>query len=192
MFEYWFKVQTWIELNCWPMLYWFRSLIYGNAFRRIPLPKRKFAVVSPEDYQRLNKFKWYVQTNASTSYAVRYVRVGISKKYALVWMHREVVPAPKGMFVDHINHIGLDNRRTNLRLATRRQNMYNRRKLRKNTTSLFKGVYWRSDTKCWRANITVDGKRIRLGQFNSQIDAAKAYDDAARKHHGQFAVLNFS
>jgi len=191
MFEYCFKIQTWIESNCWPLLYWLRLIIYKNAFRRIPLSKHKFAVVSAEDYERLNKFKWYIQRNATTFYAVRYARCPGSKKYSIVWMHREVLPPPKGLFVDHINHCGFDNRRSNLRLVTLRQNMYNRRKLRKNLTSLFKGVYQRSDTKLWRANITVDGKRIHLGQFHSEIDAARAYDEAAKKYHGEFARLNF-
>jgi hypothetical protein len=192
MFEYWFKALVLIEQNCWPLLYWLRLIIYKSPFRRIPLPKHKFAAVSVEDYERLNKFKWYVMRNATTFYVVRYARRAGSKKYSLVWMHREVLPSPKGLFVDHINHCGLDNRRSNLRLATRRQNMYNRRKLRTGLTSLFKGVYWRKDTKRWRANITVDGKKISLGQFLSEIDAAKAYDNAAKIYHKEFAQLNFS
>ena len=192
MFEYWFKTLASIEQNCWPLLYWLRLIIYKDAFRRIPLPKHKFAAVSVEDYERLNKFKWYARRNATTFYAIRYARRAGSKKYSLVWMHREVLPPQTGLFVDHINHYGLDNRRSNLRLATRRQNMYNRRKLRTNLTSRFKGVYWRNDTKSWRANITVDGKKICLGRSHSEIDAAKAYDTAARKYHGEFASLNFS
>jgi hypothetical protein len=191
MSKTWFKIQKWAEINCWPLLFWLRLFFCGEPFRRIPLSKYKFTSVSPEDYDRLCKFRWCLMNNSTVSYAYRNVRVGKSKKYKRVYMHNEVLHVPENMFVDHDNHNGLNNRRSNLRQATETQNMYNRRKLKTNATSRFKGVFWQKDVKFWRADITINGKTIFLGLFTSQVQAARAYDAAAKKYQGQFAVLNF-
>jgi hypothetical protein len=103
------------------------------------------------------------------------------------------------MFADHVNHNGLDNRKANLRPATHTQNVWHRRKFNGRTSggfklasrSKYKGVDWAHSMNRWRARILVNGKRIYLGSFNSELEAAKAYDLAAKKHHGQFATLNF-
>jgi hypothetical protein len=99
---------------------------------------------------------------------------------------------PRGFLVDHKNLNTLDNTRTNLRLATRSQNMFNRNKIKSNTSSRFRGVCFDKRRKKWCAYITVEGKRIWLGTFDNEIDAAMAYDAAAKKYHGEFARLNFS
>jgi len=106
-------------------------------------------------------------------------------------MHHLVINIPDGMFCDHINHNGLDNRRANLRPVTLTQNVWNRRKFKKPSRSKYKGVDWSTEMKRWRARIRVNGKRIYLGSFKHEIEAAKAYDTAAAKYHGQFAALNF-
>jgi len=98
---------------------------------------------------------------------------------------------PEGMVVDHINHDGMDNRKANLRAATHSQNLCHRRKHSGTKSSKYKGVHWHKFNKRWAARITFKKKTINLGYFRNEIDAAKAYDRAARKYHGEFASLNF-
>lgn len=95
------------------------------------------------------------------------------------------------MFHDHINHNGLDNRKANLRPATRAQNSYNRKKYANNSYSKYKGVSFKKKGQKWSAQISINNKMKFLGYFHREKDAAKAYDAAARKLHGEFASLNF-
>lgn len=92
--------------------------------------------------------------------------------------------------IDHINGDRSDNRIANLRLASRVQNLANRQK-QKDTSSKYKGVYWNKKEKKWKASIRTEGKKIHLGYFVSEELAAKAYDEAAKKLHGDYAKLNF-
>lgn len=106
-------------------------------------------------------------------------------------MHREILNVPAGLECDHINGNSLDNRRANLRAATRQQNCWNNRKRKPNSLSKYKGVSFSKRGKPWKATLTVDGNWIYLGSYNSEKEAAKAYDKAAKKHFGEFAKLNF-
>jgi hypothetical protein len=107
-------------------------------------------------------------------------------------MHREIIRTPRHLVVDHINHNGLDNRKANLRPATRAQNNYNRLIIkRKDSSSKYKGVSWKKEYKKWQAQIYVNGQFKFLGYFEDEIQAAKAYDEAAKKYYGRFACLNF-
>jgi len=94
-----------------------------------------------------------------------------------------------GYVIDHINRNGLDNRRSNLRLATIAQNAWNSRR-RKNRSG-YKGVWYAKDKGRFRAAIWHNNKREYLGYFDSPRQAALAYDEAAKRYHGEFAVLNF-
>ena len=104
-------------------------------------------------------------------------------------MHREIMHAPKGMVVDHIDGNSLNNRRSNLRLCTVSQNHQNRR--RTYGSSKYKGAWWDKRRNKWVAAITFKGKYIYLGFFDNEIDAGKAYDRKAAELFGEFAYLNF-
>ena len=107
------------------------------------------------------------------------------------WMHRLLIDAPAGLLVDHINRNGLDNRKSNLRPATVAQNRCNSRLTISKKTSPYRGVYRHKKKNRWKVSICHNKKYIWLGNFSDEIAAAKAYDDAAKKYHKQFARLNF-
>ena len=106
----------------------------------------------------------------------------------IAYLHRLIANAGPGSFVDHINGNSLDNRRANLRLCGNAQNAWNRGPSKRSPTK-YKGVF-RSHGGKWNSKIMVNGKRIDLGQFATPEEAARAYNDAARKHYGEFAYIN--
>ena len=177
----------------WPfvaLVLLYRRLRYGYAFRRIALTRGKYAIVDPEDFERLNKHKWYASRTKNTYYACRSIQV--ARKRTIIHMHREIINPPKPMVVDHINHNGLDNRKANLRPATHQQNTFNRSYTRKKRgSSKYKGVSWTPHVKMWRVRIWLNYKRKSIGYCKDELEAAKAYDKAAKKYHGEFASLNF-
>lgn len=107
-----------------------------------------------------------------------------------VAFHRLILSAPDDMHVDHINGDGLDNRRCNLRLVTRSQNLANQRRVRANKSSRFKGVSWSRTHAKWVASICVDNKQTILGRFDDEVVAAVRYNAAAVQSFGEFAFLN--
>jgi hypothetical protein len=167
----------------------YRRIRFGYAFRKIPLTKGKYAIVDVDDYKHLSKYKWHVKEGKNTFYAVRHYYFKSVHKH--VCMHREIIKAPDNLFVDHINLNGLDNRKANLRLATKTQNSQNVPKTRRKTSSKYKGVSYQTRDRVWRAKIKIKRRDKHLGSFKNEIDAAKAYDRAARKYFGEFARPNF-
>lgn len=154
--------------------------------REIKLPTGHVVIVDQKDFRRLSAFSWTVARAKHTNYA-RSSQTGQP-------MHRYLLDAPRGSVVDHVNGNGLDNRRSNLRICTRAENLQNRRK-HKVGTSRFKGVYLRYKGKkhcLWMARIFVQGKLNSLGLYRNEEDAAKAYDIAAIAIHGEFALTNFN
>jgi hypothetical protein len=183
------NVPNWLDRICaWPTLL-YRCRKYGYPFRRIPLTEGKFTIVDPQDFYQLNHFDWVADGKGNNIYAIRHL-LSDDEKTKIVRMHRYIMLAPDGLLVDHRNNNGLDNRRANLRLATTSQNNCNIRK-KKNTSSRFIGVHFDKRKGKWSVNIRHQRKRIWLGSFESEIDAAKVYDEAARKYHKEFARLNF-
>lgn len=164
--------------------------VFGKDMKRIPVRDEHgivaYAKVDDADYEKVSPFKWSI--NGKAGYAVRGLVENGKARTQL--MHRLIMDAPEGSRIDHVNGDKLDNRRRNLRFATRSQNAMNKGKP-KNNTSGFKGVSWYKKAKKWCARIKVNGKTIHLGLFAEIKIAARAYDAAARELHGEFAYTNF-
>jgi hypothetical protein len=171
-------IYIWLLLRC-------KEIKHNCKLRAIKLTFGKYAIVSLEDYERLNRHRWRALRGPKCFYAVR------SEKGKTIYMHNEVVSLEPGKLADHIDHNGLNNFRPNLQLATRSQNACNRRKRDTKCTSRYKGVWFNKREGKWMSAIKVDGRCIHLGYFDNEIDAARAYDAAAKEYHKNFAVLNF-
>jgi len=174
-----------------------RRIWYGYAFRRIPLiNSKKYAIVDPIDYYPLSNHIWLAYKRKGSYQVLRFTEEG--GFFGPVSMHRYVMQLklnsqnqtlPSDLVIDHINNIPHDNRRSNLRLATTTENSRNKRS--RGGVSKYKGVVYRAHKKLWVARISVNRKRIYIKSCKSEIDAAKAYDEAAKKYYGEFAYLNF-
>ena len=182
-------IPVWLDFIFTSPLLAFRLLRYGYTYRRIYLGEGEWTIVDRQDYYRLSNFKWHINGTNGKFYAVRQIKVD-NKHTKRMYLHREIMNAPKGMLVDHKDGNSFDNRRVNLRLATRSQNSCNKRK-RANTSSQFIGVYWDKAKRKWVARIKYQGKSRMIGNFLDETAAAKAYDEAAKKYHKEFARLNF-
>jgi hypothetical protein len=156
--------------------------------KAISLTQGQVAIVDDEDYEELAKHKWQARWNpeCKTWYAWRMDRS--SGACVNVAMHRQILNAKKPYQVDHADHNGLNNRRHNIRVATAQQNGSNRRVSQH--SSKYKGVCWESRRSKWLAQIGVGKKNLFVGRFASELKAAEAYDEAAKKYHGEFALLN--
>jgi hypothetical protein len=157
--------------------------------KQVPVSEGCVATVDDEDYERVIQHKWRVQRVGRNAYAY----TSISGKQVL--MHRLIVNAEKGTMIDHADGNGLNNQKSNLRPCTYAQNFANARpKQTKNKTSEYKGIWFIQTVpcrRCWRAAITAEGKRLNIGTFMTEVEAARAYDAAAKALHGEFARLNF-
>lgn len=163
----------------------------------IPLTQGQVTIVDEIDYEYVSQFKWSsaYMPKGDVYYSVRYVtHQEIKGRAKRIWMHHDIFKRiiggtiPKGFLIDHIDGNSLNNRRSNLRLATRQENNRNRKKS-KNNTSGYKGVCFDKYKKKWVATIGVDGKVIWLGRFKTPELAYEAYCEAAIKYHGEFARL---
>lgn len=150
--------------------------------------------VDDEDYEYLNQWKWYLQVTDGKQYIIRSVPArennGIRTSKS---MHIEIINRHFNLeyeVIDHKDGNGLNNQKCNLRPCSQGGNVKNRCSA-KSSTSKYLGVGWDSYNKSWKAQIRIKGKSTHLGSFQDEIDAAKAYDEAAKLYHGEFANLNF-
>lgn len=161
-------------------------LFYKMA-KEIILTQGKVAIVDDEDYDYLNQFKWHASKLSGKFYARRYIK--LSKPSIKILMHRDIMKPEKVYVIDHIDGNTLNNQKNNLRICTHAQNMRNS-KININNTSGFKGVYWNKQNAKWTALIRLNNKKIHIGYYIDIKDAAKAYNAAALKYHGEFANIN--
>lgn len=141
--------------------------------------------VDDEDFHRVNEFKWGVDKLESGTYVKR------KSKHQWIRLHRFILDVNDSeICVDHKDHNGLNNQKSNLRIASKKQNNQNTSS-HVGSTSKYLGVCWSDRYKKWRANIRIDGKQTHVGLFQLEDDAAKAYDTLAIKARGEFANLNF-
>ncbi len=189
------RTGTSVRLTAFPVIgdvhkscHLFRTKLVRKIDISTPTHPNVFTLVDDKDFEFLSQWKWCASKVRNTSYVVR--TVWVNEKSKNIGMHRVIMSAPDNMDVDHRDGNGLNNQQGNLRVCTRSQNLYNQ-KLARNNTSGYKGVYWDKDRSRWVSQIKANGRRHKLGRYFCLIKAAKAYDTAARKYHGEYANTNF-
>jgi hypothetical protein len=150
----------------------------------IPLTRGFEAVIELVDLPLVSRHNWHAMPVGQTVYAVR-KEYGSGKQQAVL-MHRVVTGAADGSDVDHRDRDGLNNRRANLRVCSRSENMRNQPTPRHNSSGA-KGVSWVAGRNKWLAQIKVNGRQVNLGRFDTLEAAQAAYADGAAKYHGEFA-----
>lgn len=157
--------------------------------KQIPLSQGKFALVDDEDYEFLMQWKWCAHKEYNTYYAIRGRRALEKTGATKIKMHRQIlgITDPK-ILVDHIDHNGLNNQRSNIRQCTHHQNLMNSGRV--SGVSKFRGVWWDKARSKWEAGLRMKYIKKYLGRFDSETDAAIAYNKAAKEHFGEFAFLN--
>lgn len=148
----------------------------------VNLTKGQKVLVDPEDYKSLSEFHWQAQENRTKTgyYAVRNDGFSINGTRLKVKMHRQIMNCPDGYEVDHINGNTLDNRKSNLRICTHRENIQSQKS--RGGKSSFRGITLHKNN-LWRARITVNYKRIHLGLFKTELEAKLAHDQAREKFY---------
>ncbi len=153
-----------------------------NGIGYLPLTKGSIAIVDPDDLEILSETNWCC-CNIGGFLRAQRCRNG-KKEY----MHRIIMDAKNGKIVDHINHDTLDNRRYNLRICNKSQSQWNKKA--QGGTSKHKGVCWSKRVEKWIVSIGYKNKRIHIGYFCNEEEAAIAYNKEAIRLHGEFAFLN--
>jgi hypothetical protein len=151
-----------------------------------------YAIVDDEEYEQISNYRWHIAWRGNNIYARTSVDKttgkfsAANKGTSLIYMHKMITGFNK---TDHRNNIGLDNRRENLRNSTTAQN--NRNSRPRGGTSQYKGVYFEKRRNHWVASVRFNGGNHYLGSFNSEIEAAKAYDKFADENYEEFSKKNF-
>jgi hypothetical protein len=158
--------------------------------RKLHLSNGLFVWVDVGDFNWLSNYKWgYNWFENNNGYARRWGMDAFGR-ITNILMHREIISCPLGLQVDHINHNTLDNRRSNLRIVVKHQNMANARKTLHPRSSKYKGVTWYKAYGKWTSNIMRNGVRYHLGYFNSEDEAAMAYNQKAIEVSAEYSELN--
>lgn len=161
--------------------------------RTVPLHGKiaagRVALIDDGDYDLVMQYRWHAHQGGSGSGTPTgpYAMTRPSRRQRILMHH--LIMGCKG--IDHINHNGLDNQRSNLRKATQGQNVQNARKRSTPASSAFKGVFWDTQSRKWKARLQCKGKCYYLGYHTDEIAAARAYDAKALEMFGEFACLNF-
>ena len=156
--------------------------------KQISISRGMTATVDDSDFNSVKDYEWYAVPGYNTWYAMRWEGIRPQRKH--VFLHRFLMGVSDShVLIDHKNGNGLDCTRGNMRTCTRMQNTCNSVK-QKSSAAGYRGVYRDKNENFYSAQIEVNGNKIRLGYFKTKEDAARAYNDAAIKHHGEFAKLN--
>jgi hypothetical protein len=161
-------------------LFWYILLIIGTM-KEIKLTQGKVALVDNADYDYLMRWKWFAKKQGKAFYAAAMING------KMIRMHRLIMQAPSTLDIDHKDHNGLNNRRYNIRICTRSQNLANKTA---RGLSKYLGVSL-NNHKQWRARIRQNKKEYFIGSFETEEMAARAYDLKAIELHGEFANINF-
>jgi hypothetical protein len=157
--------------------------------------KNEYAI--REDYVEMfinSKGKQYIcKIDFDTYEKIKHIRFNLNNGYVFnnkkSYLHSLILESDE-LQVDHINHDKLDNRKENLRLVTRSQNLQNRSLTTSPCTSRFKGVSWNKNSNKWLVHIKFEGNVLHLGLFDDELLAAKTYNEKAKELYQEFAFLN--
>lgn len=155
--------------------------------KKIPLTQGQFALVDADDFEKFGDVKWCaMRDRGGNFYAVRAIGQKAGEKKIMLRLHREIMRAPSGTLIDHINHNTLDNRKSNLRPCTHSQNAMNQRGANRDNRSGHRGICRNSTGKKWQVAVKHNGKSIHIGYFSNKQDAIDAYAEANKKYYGEF------